>query len=370
MSNIFPALAPLARLVRFLPPALVAAALWGGPPQAHAATPAIPVLSTGFDDIGDLPGWQFVNLSIPAGTSWFQGNAGIFPSQAGAADAYVAANFLSAAGGAGSIDNWMITPQLSLPGAATLTFFTRGAATPGFSDTLEVRYSTGGDAIGDFSHLLLTVGGASAYPSGWQQYSVTADPGATVRFAFRYTGSAGSADYVGVDTVVITAVPEPSAWLMLAAGLALLLMRPGWQRWNPWRPSRVQRSEGRWPRALAAGALLAASHGAMAAGQDGMIMVRDAETGAMRPATAAEFATLRSQQAPPAATAPQVTLRADGTRQSRVAGRAVYSVATRGADGKLDKFCVQGAETAQAALQRSGAGQVNHDSGEHSHEHH
>ena len=200
---------------------MAAALLAAAAPQAQAD---VTVLSTGFDDVGALGGWLFVNQSTPAGSLWFQGNGSIFPAQAGGGNAYIAANYLSAAQGSGTIDNWLITPALSLPDAATLSFYTRSAAAPGFSDHLEVRYSTGGSAISDFSDVLLTVGGGGPYPADWRQYTLNAEPG-TVRFAFRYTGAAENAAYIGLDTMVVNAVPEPSEWLMLAAGLLLVLWR-------------------------------------------------------------------------------------------------------------------------------------------------
>jgi hypothetical protein len=329
--------------------ALMAAAVLAAAPPAQAG---VTVLSTGFDNVGALSGWLFVNQSSPAGTPWFQGNGGIFPAQAGGENAYAAANFLSAAQGSGAIDNWLITPQLSLPGAATLSFYTRSAGTPGFSDQLEIRYSTGGSSISDFSNLLMTVGGASAYPANWQQYVLSADPGGSVRFAFRYTGSAANADYIGLDTLVVNAVPEPGEWLMLAAGLLLI----GWRTRRRAAPCSARRM------VQLAALLLAGTQAATAAGQDGMVMVRDAETGAMRPATPAEFAVLRAQQVRGPLVPPQVQQRSDGTRQSRVNTRAVYSVATRGADGAISSICVQGAQAAETALHGE------QHSGEHSHE--
>jgi hypothetical protein len=339
---------------RVLHAVLAAALLASATPQARAD---VTVLNAGFDDVGALGGWLFVNQSTPPGSLWFQGNAGVFPAQAGGGNAYIAANYLSAAQGNGTIDNWLITPELSLPGTATLSFYTRSAATPGFSDHLEVRYSTGGSSISDFSNVLLTVGGGGPYPADWRQYTLTADPGSTVRFAFRYTGPAANAEYIGLDTVVVNAVPEPSAWLMVAAGLLLVL----------WR-ARRRSVPARW---LAAAAMLACAQGATAAGQDGMILVRDAETGALRPPTAAEHAALRSQQVRPPTVAPQVYQRPDGTRQSRVNSRQIYAVATRGADGTLASTCVQGAHAAEAALRQERIRpQVGAASEEHSHERH
>ena len=122
------------------------------PTPSHAQ-----VLQQGFDDITALAGWQLINESEPLGQSWFQGNPGVFTAQAGAPNAYIGANYLSAAGGSGSIDNWLITPQLTLGGPATLSFYTRSATTAGFNDTLEVLFRSGaGTGTSGFSTLLLT----------------------------------------------------------------------------------------------------------------------------------------------------------------------------------------------------------------------
>lgn len=192
------------------------------PASALAATPVV-VLDEGFDAVAALPGWLLLNRSIPAGNSWSQGNEGVFPAQSGPASSYAAANFLSAQDGMGVIDNWLITPQLSLLGPTTLSFFTRGASAPGFNDTLEIRYSAGGSAPDDFTTLLRTIGGASPYPIDWQQFTTTLDLPGSGRFAFRYTGSANMANFIGVDTVSVTTVPEPSEYLMMLAGLGLLV---------------------------------------------------------------------------------------------------------------------------------------------------
>src|ERR1700761_6624023 len=85
--------------------ALAAAAL-----SVAACAPAMAqTLTQGFDDVTALNGWLMLNQSDPPGEAWFQGNPGIFTAQAGTADSYIAANFLSAQGGEGTIDNWLIT---------------------------------------------------------------------------------------------------------------------------------------------------------------------------------------------------------------------------------------------------------------------
>jgi len=206
------------RIPTLLAPALLSLAALGAP-AAHAA--GVQVLAEGFDNVALLPGWVQVNAGVPPGAGWFQGNPGVFGAQAGAADAYVAANF---PGAGGSVDNWLITPALDLSGTSVLSFYTRHDATPGFADLLEVRFEagTGTDPAG-FATLLATVGGTSAYPTDWQQVTASVTNTGSGRFAFRYAGAADALNYIGLDTVsVVTAVPEPSAWTMLALGLGLV----------------------------------------------------------------------------------------------------------------------------------------------------
>lgn len=105
---------------------------------------------------------------------------------------------------------------------------------------------------------------------------------------------------------------------------------------------------------LAAGAL----NGPAAAGEpqaEGMVVVRDTQTGQLRNATPAEVKALRAQElqrgitrpAPPA----PVTVRKDGSRQQHLGERGlVYSVVTHDADGKLQVCEVKGEDAANAAL--------------------
>jgi hypothetical protein len=208
---------------RLLAAAAVACAAVGATAARAAGTE---VLNEGFNDVAGLAGWTQLNQSTPVGNAWFQGNAGLFPAQAGAADSYAAANFLSAAGGSGSVDNWLITPTLDLSGTTVLSFFTRTYDVPGasFNDVLEVRFSSGsGTDPSGFSTLLTTVGGAASYPGDWQEFTATVTASGSGRFAFRYVGTADTLNYVGLDTVsVVTAVPEPAAWAMTTLGIGLL----------------------------------------------------------------------------------------------------------------------------------------------------
>lgn len=206
------------RLASLYGAALVAAAAWAPLPGLAA----VEVLNEGFDKVGGLSGWTQANRSAPPGAGWFQGNAGIFGAQNGAADSYAAVNFLSAENGAGTVDNWLITPTLALGGLTTLSFHARSAGSAGFSDLLEVRFASGsgGTGLDAFDTLLLTIGGETDFPTGWSQFSASFTANGDGRFAFRYLGDASSVEYIGIDSVqVISAVPEPAAYSMLLAGL-------------------------------------------------------------------------------------------------------------------------------------------------------
>ena len=197
---------------------VVAAATATAP--AHAS---VTVLDEGFTNLAALTDWARINRSDPPGTGWFQGNAGIFAAQAGPANSYAAANFLGAANGAGEVDNWLITPTLNLSGLTTLSFFTNRETGDGFADLLEVRYSAGsGTDAASFGTLLDAIGGDPAFPSEWTQWNANLTVEGPGRFAFRYLGDADTLSYIGLDTVrVVTAVPEPAAWLMLAGALGV-----------------------------------------------------------------------------------------------------------------------------------------------------
>jgi hypothetical protein len=188
------------------------------------------IFTEDFDNIATLPGagWALINNSAPLGsTGWFQGNPGIFPALAGPPESYIAANFLNAASG-GNISNWLLTPEIPLVGRVTISFNTRTEMGVPFADRMELRLSTGGastdvgatDAsVGDFSTLLLTINPAldpAGYPDAWTQVTAAVSglpAGTTGRFAFRYfvPDTNTNADYIGIDTVSVTAVPEPAA---------------------------------------------------------------------------------------------------------------------------------------------------------------
>jgi hypothetical protein len=198
------------------------------------------ILVENFDNVAALgaAGWVLTNHSSPIGsTGWFQGNPAVFPSHQGAANAYIAANFLNAAVG-GNISNWLLSPTLALNNGDTISFYTRSDGI--FADRLELRFSTSGASanvgatdvsVGDFTNLLLTINPALApngYPTGWTQFSATVSGlggSAIGRYGFRYfvPDTNINANYIGIDTLQVNSViPEPAMLPILSLGLAAL----------------------------------------------------------------------------------------------------------------------------------------------------
>jgi subtilisin family serine protease len=183
--------------------------------------------SEGFDDITLLPGlgWALINNSEPLGpTGWFQGNPDVFPAHSGAPDSYIGANFNNTSG-AGTISNWLLTPEITMNNGDEFTFWTRRTGSQ-WEDRLQVRLSTSGDStdvgtgafdVGDFTELLLDINPTYApggFPAVWTEYTITIGglSGPTDgRLAFRYFVEDGgplgtNSDYIGIDTVSYTSI--------------------------------------------------------------------------------------------------------------------------------------------------------------------
>ncbi|MSV29982.1 MAG: PEP-CTERM sorting domain-containing protein [Bryobacterales bacterium] len=216
-------------------------------------------LTENFDDVSLLPGggWALINRSSPAGTTgWFQGDSGIFPSQAGAGKSYIAANFNNAAFG-GNISNWLLTPEVTLTNGDSISFYTRTEKPAFLADRLELRYSTAGAStnvgltaasIGDFGNLLLTVNPSlspSGYPDDWTLFSATLSGlggPATGRYAFRYLvpDTSVNADFIGIDTLSVgpSGVPEPASAGLLVLGIGALALARSRSRSKQISPNR------------------------------------------------------------------------------------------------------------------------------------
>ena len=107
--------------------------------------------------------------------------------------------------------------------------------------------------------------------------------------------------------------------------------------------------------AVLALAALSLPPSAGAAGQEGMVVTRDRESGQLRAPTPAELRALRAQQkamAPAAAISPSVQ-RPDGTRHLHLGERSmVYSVLSRDAAGREIIGCTGGEHAARAAVEQ------------------
>lgn len=172
--------------------------------------------------------WTATNQSQPVGTSnWQQGTTSPFGGGFnGGATSYVRVNYNSvAAGMAGTISNWLISPSVSLVNGDVIKFYTRAGAnfsTP--PDRLELRLSTAGDAslipstgssdLGSFTTVAVTVNPTLApnvYPVSWTEYTYTITdlPTATdCKLGFRYyvtnggpTGANGNAIWLDALTI-------------------------------------------------------------------------------------------------------------------------------------------------------------------------
>ncbi len=189
--------------------------------QVQIPGPPILLINEGFTTVVPA-GWVAQNNSQPVGlTGWFQGNAGVFPAQSGAATSYIAANFNNTTG-TNIISNWLFAPSVLLKNGDIFTFYTR--TTSGvFPDRLQVRMNTTNTgtnvgatntSVGDYSNLLLDINPtytSTGYPTAWTQFTITLSglppAGVNGRLAFRYfvegAGPGGAnSDYIGIDNVV------------------------------------------------------------------------------------------------------------------------------------------------------------------------
>ena len=212
----------LARLVA----AIGIAGMLGGMGQAQAN------LAEGFDGAIPPPGWTIINNSSPIGiTDWFQGNTGVFNAQAGAADSYIAANFLAAADG-GNIRDWLLTPTISMNNGGEFSFWTRTETGSAFGDQLAVFIclitqtqnctTTAGFTIPLIS--LFTV--SDSWTEESAIFSGLTGTAGRIGFLYRVNDTSVNGNYIGIDTVQVAdvPVPEPSTLAVFALGLAML----GW----------------------------------------------------------------------------------------------------------------------------------------------
>ena len=195
------------------------------------------VLSESFANVPLLTAasWVQTNNSVSpvASQAWFQGNTAIFSAPSGSPNAYAGVSYAGTNATTGGISSWLITPQLAFLGTSSVSFQVR-AAGEGFLDTLEVRLSTSGSSanvgatptsLGDFSTLLGTY--SSSTDAGWVTQTYNFAGVSTGRVAFRYVVAdvATAGNYMGLDNVSVTTIPEPGTYALFALGLAGVMLR-------------------------------------------------------------------------------------------------------------------------------------------------
>jgi hypothetical protein len=168
-------------------------------------------------------GWAELNLSSPIGTNgWFAGNTASFTAFDGPDNGYIAVNFQSGTG-VSTLNNWLMTPTVTVQNGDEISFYTRVPASSSWADRLELRQSVVGASstnpsgltnVGSYTTLCLTVNPnlvAADYPQTWTKFTyVVAGLTGQVssRYALRYTvpdggPSGNNSNYVGVDALQV-----------------------------------------------------------------------------------------------------------------------------------------------------------------------
>lgn len=176
------------------------------------------VTNEGFDTIygtGGLAskGWIGVNTGpATAPNGWVTGNPESFAAQSGAATSYVAAGY-QLAGADGSISSWLLSPTFDATGGATVSFWLRGEALDGFFDSVNYGFELNGQFVNATAIDVVPT-------DGWTLYTASLDASTvgTARFALQYLGAYDTSDYIGLDNLTITTVPEPTSLALLAFG--------------------------------------------------------------------------------------------------------------------------------------------------------
>ncbi|MQA36659.1 PEP-CTERM sorting domain-containing protein [Rugamonas sp. FT29W] len=353
---------------------------------------ASPLLNEGFNNISTLAssGWVMTNNStgsvggsadVANGlTNWFQGDTFPFGAAAGPGTSYIGANSLNTTFG-GAISNWLITPEVALSNGEKLNFSLRLFG-EGLKDTVEVYYSAHGasanvgsttSSVGDFVRLQTY---SSDTDTDWQNYSVSLSGlsgNTTGRFAFRYVNAAGEGNLIGIDSVSISAVPEPTSALMLLLGLGVvglsrkklrLLALAGLSASTLVATAAEPQTTG--PNGLmsfpnARVAVQPELNGSATPTGNGMVAYKDAATGqlvgpsaeqaaelaaATVPASSAKFAAASARVKAGGRAAPLTTSRG-GVGLALDESTDSYAVVHKDADGKLIESCVPGENVAQ-----------------------
>ena len=134
-----------------------------------------------------------------------QGDVTVFTSYEGPDDGYTFSNYQGANGFL--IDQWLISPEITVAAGDTLKFWHRSPDANPFDDSIYVRYSTtAGITPADFD---MNWGRYLVSETGWAQWTGTFSTSGTVRFAIQYYitdggPSGNNSNYVGLDYFEVT----------------------------------------------------------------------------------------------------------------------------------------------------------------------
>src|SRR3990172_8350541 len=130
---------------------------------------------------------------------WFQGGSQFLTFE-GPDTGYVASNF-NGANINGVIDQWLISPAITVVPGDTLYFWARSPDGSMFDDSINIMYSS---TAGTTPAAFISLGRFLVDTTSWQPFIVSFNSSATMRFAIRYYifdgGEFGSrSDYIGLD---------------------------------------------------------------------------------------------------------------------------------------------------------------------------
>lgn len=114
-------------------------------------------------------------------------------------------------GGSATSDNWLITPQITIPSTGAELLFWGMPVGIGVSDNdIKVYVSTTGNTVADFSSAPLLESTNITGTGKFQKFSVdlAAYAGQNIYIAIRHTGVAAGSNFT-IDDIVVRALPEP-----------------------------------------------------------------------------------------------------------------------------------------------------------------